>query len=882
MLDPNLYLPPLWPLPVSDVYRLLETTEKGLTEEEAKRRLLIFGPNSIDSCTPVNRYAIFGRQFKNPLIIVLLVAGATTLAIGDIHNSIFILAAALINALLGYYQEEKAEAALEHLKSYVTKRVRAIRSGIEHEIDAVDLVPGDLIRIHQGDRIPADARLVHVNDLDTDESILTGEALASHKSNREAPERAPLADQHCMIFSGTIATQGFGTAVVTATDERTQLGRIATLVTQTKKEKTPLQKALAEFAGRATGFVVTIAVLLFAVAHAEGLPLLDSFLIAVAILVAAVPEGLPIVITVILSIGVQRLAKQKAVVRQLSAAETLGSTTIILTDKTGTLTQAKMTLARVRLFDTEPLIKDSVNQEDFLIHTALLNVDVVVENPTEHHTGWRLLGKPLETALVRAAAERNIHFPSTREGRTALHILPFNSSNKFAASVYQMPANWFTPHFKKSEPYVLSILGAPETLLAMSDLPEAERKHILLTIQQMAASGERVVGVAIKEVESLNGFHLKDHTHLHGLRFLGTLSFRDPIRPGVPAALQAIERSGIRVIMVTGDHQGTAMAVAHEIGMSVKPTETIDGTGLDDMTADELAQHLDTLKIVSRISPEGKMKIVTAFQERGEVVAMNGDGINDAPALQRANIGIAMGTGADVSQDVADIVLLDDDFETIAAAVTEGRRILGNIRKAIIYLTSTLLNEILLIGGAIIVGLPLPINPLQILWINFFTDSFPGVALAFEKGLDVTHVPQKHQAAVFTGEMKFLIIANGLLSSILLFATYITMLRLDVDPELAKSFIFAALGTYSLFVVLGVRSLKRSIFSYNPFANKQLTISIVVGLGLTLATLYIPMFQKYFDVIALPLPWLGGVFAFGIINLLLVELTKFVFRRENN
>ncbi len=879
-VDHEIYKKPFWMLSLSEVFKHLQTSEQGLSLTEVEKRIALFGLNTIEERKPLNRVKIFLKQFKSPLIFMLLIAGGITLALRDTKDSFFILLAAVVNAALGYYQEQKAETALEHLRSYVTKRTRVIRAGRESEIDAEELVPGDVIRIIQGDRIPADARLIHVSDLDVDQSMLTGESLPVHKDNREAPEHAPLGDQHCMIFGGTVAVAGFGTAVVTATDAYTQLGQIAKLVNRPQENKTPLQKALAEFASRASGFVLIFATVLFFVASLSGISTINAFLIAVAVVVSAIPEGLPIVITIILAIGVQRLAKHKGIVRQLSAAETLGSTSVILTDKTGTLTQAKMTLAGIRIFEAEPAIKDAVSQEEFLLHTALLNVDVSIENPADHHNDWRLLGKPLEVALVKGAAQRNIHFPTIKSGKQVLHVLPFNSLNKFSASVYKMPSTWFAARFKKQEPYVLSLMGAPEMLLKMSDSSPAEHDRILSDIRIMANAGERVVGVAVKELESMDGFQIKNHEHLKGLRFLGTFSLRDPLRPTAIKALQTVEHSGIKVVIVTGDHEGTATAIARELGIQIGPENIIDGMALDEMSPTDLTSRLELLKIVSRVSPQGKMKIVKAFQARGDIVAMNGDGINDAPALKQANIGIAMGSGTDVSKDVSELVLLDDNFETIVAAVIEGRRILGNIRKAIVYMTSTILSEIVLIGGSLIIGIPIPINPLQILWINFFTDSFPGIALAFEKGLDVTHAPVRGGAGIFNGEMKFLIAVNGTISSLLLYGAYDLLLRMGFDPAIVRSFTYAALGTYGLLMVLSIRSLRRSIFSYNPFTNKALNFSIIGGIGLTFVVLYVPVLQRYFGTVALPPLWVAGVFVFGLCNLLLIELTKMFFQKE--
>lgn len=870
LLDGKTY----WSLPIKDVFSSLKTAQTGLTTSEAERRLKEYGPNVLERRKPATRLEIFARQLKSPLIFVLLIAGTVTLSLGDQTDAIFIFLAAFVNAFLGYYQEYKAQQALEHLKSYMTERVRVTRDGQEREIDTRDLVIGDIIHVATGDRIPADGRVIHQNDLQVDQSILTGESLPVEKTTQEAGEKAPVADQHSMIFSGTVVVQGFGQAVVTATDQKTQLGKIATLVALPQEDNTPLQKSLMKLTLKSTVFIFALAALMFFIAQGQGVPTLDAFLIAVAILVAAVPEGLPVVMTVILAVGVQRLAKKNGVVRKLAAAETLGSTSVILTDKTGTLTQAKMSLSRIRLFTDVDAA--------FLVHVALLNIDVVVENPTEDSSQWRFIGKPLEIALAKAAAEHHIHFPSVKEGKEALHILPFNSLNKFAASLYKMPVSWYSGKFKKTEPYILSIVGAPEILLKFSDISESDKANILAQIKTMADEGDRLVAVAVKEIDSIEDFNLKDHKHLKDLRFLGTISFRDPLRPGVAKAMEEVMGFGIRVIMVTGDHAGTARAIAREIGIEAEMSEIIDGTELDEMTEVELDRRIKTLKIVSRVSPDGKVKILKALQKTGEIVAMNGDGINDAPALNQADIGVAMGTGTDVSKDVSDLVLLDDNFETIVAAIKEGKKILDNIRKAIVYLGSTLFNEIFLIGGSLIMGLAVPINPLQILWVNFITDSFPGISLAFDERLDSlgNGAARINKKGIFTNEMRFLLGVNGTVSSLLLFFMYGWLLKSGYDEALVRTFIFGAFSSYSLFLIFAIRSLKSSIFSFNPFSNKYLLWSVLVGFAMTLIGIYVPFFQKLFNTVSLPGDWLIGIVLFGILNVVLIEMAKLLFQKS--
>ena len=559
----------------------------------------------------------------------------------------------------------------------------------------------------------------------------------------------------------------------------------------------------------------------------------------------------------------QRLAKRNGIVRRLSAAETLGSTSIILTDKTGTLTQAKMTLSRFRLF--------SESNPKELMHLALLNTDVVVENPKDAPADWRFIGKPLEIALAKAAAQHEIHFPSIKEGKEALHILPFNSLNKFAASVY---------HLKSS--YTLSLLGAPEILLKFSDLSEPERLDILSQVKHMADEGDRVVAVAVKEIDSLADFHLRDHTHLKHLKFLGTISFRDPLRPGTAAAFEEVKNLGIRVIILTGDHAGTARAVAREIGIEAGPHDIINGSELDSLSDEQLEHRLRTTKIVSRVSPDGKLRILLALKKSGEIVAISGDGVNDAPALHQADIGVAMGSGADVSKDVADLVLLDDNFETLVIAITEGRKILSNVRKAIVYLGSTLFNEIFLIGGSLIMGLASPLSPLQILWVNFFTDSFPAIGLAFDGRIDSNAKPASTSVkdGIFNNEMRMMIGVNGVVSSLLLFFMYGWLLQRGYDQLTVRTFIFGAFASYSLFLIFAIRSLRSSIFSYNPFSNRYLVISVLIGFALTLAGIYMPFFQHLFDTVALSPSWLFGIFLFGIFNVGLIEITKLLFKKD--
>lgn len=855
-----------WALPVHEVLDALETTANGLLQEEADERLKIFGKNVLAKRTRITKLKILLRQFKSPLIFLLLIAGGVTLALQDFKDAIFILAAALVNALLGFYQEGKAETALAHLKTYIRERMRVFRDNHEKEIDAAELVPGDVIHLSQGDRVPADCRLIYVNDFAVDQAILTGESLPVQKNTEAVSFQAVLADQNSMVFSGTVVVQGFANAVVCATGKYTELGKIAALVAKPERERTPLLEAINKFSIKASAILIALTALIFSFGVLSGGSWLDMFLISVAIVVSAIPEGLPIAMTVILAVGVQRLAWKKGIVRKLLAAETLGSTSIILTDKTGTLTEAKMELSEIKVYK-EDHIGDI---KELILKLAILNSDVVVENPGDPHFEWEIIGRPLEVALVRAAAKFDILAPKVRKEMKVIDYLPFNSVNKFSAAVV-----------RQNSKYLLSVFGAPEIILKFSNFSEAERRQIHRDVDKIAYGGARVLAVAVKEFGDLNEISLRQKNSLKELTFLGTLSLRDPLRKEVRDAINRVAQAGVRTLIVTGDHRGTAEFVAKEVGLVLNGESVIDGAELDALNDEDLKKRLPNLRVVSRVSPEGKLRIVKVFQEMGEVVAMTGDGVNDAPSLKEADIGVGMGSGTDVAKDVSDLVLLDDNFETIVEAVAEGRRIMQNIRKAIVYLLSTALDELILIGGSLLIGLSLPLNALQILWVNFFADSFPAIALAFEKKIDHwIDRPQPIHKGLLDQEMRFLIQVIGVLTSFLLLILYVSLLYLGIDEKLAHTFIFAAFGTYSLFLIFAVRSLKRSIFTYSPFSNPALLGSVILGLGLMAIAIYLPPLQKLLGTVPLPLNWLWGIVGLGIFNVFAIEFGKWIFRKR--
>lgn len=861
-MNSNIQNKNFWHLSFEETARLFETDiEKGLSAQEIKDRLSAFGKNTISTSKKAAGLKIFLNQLRSPLILVLIVAGIITLAISHYRDAIFIFIAVVVNSALGFYQENKAERALSEIKTYLRQRARVIREGQEREIDAEELVPGDIIRLAQGDRVPADARVIFINDFQVDEAVLTGESLPVSKSTNPSPESAGLSDQECMIFAGTLVTQGVCAAIVCRTDSSTELGKIASLIATSENEKTPLQKAIINFSIYSSIALAVLTVVVFGIGILAGYSGLEMFLTSVAIAVSAIPEGLPISMTVILAVGVERMAKRKGVVRKLIAAEALGSTTVILTDKTGTLTMAKMVMSKIIPFDNF--------DEQRVITRALTNANVLIENPHDDPDSWRMNGRIMENALVRSSGQRGMTFADITNKEHVLQSVPFNAVQKFSASLV-----------KESGKHLLVFFGAPDILVNHSSLSAKEKEAMLKQIDDLAFSGERVLGVATKETAYIENFSISKDLSPSHLSFNGLITFRDPIRPGIKHAIGRVQDAGVKTVILTGDHRGTAMAVAKEIGMKVDDQSVLDASELSKLSEDELKARLPHLAVISRVTPFDKLRIAKLYQEMGEVVAMTGDGVNDAPSIKQADVGIAMGSGTEVAQSVADLVLLDDNFETIVAAIEEGRQILGNIRKVLVYLLSNVTDGLILIGGSLLTGLPLPLNPLQILWVNFFTDSFPAVSYAFEKEPDgLKHKPLKRgKIKLFDPIMKFLILAIGLSTSILLFVIYYVLIRLGFDEIVVRTFIFAAFGTYTLLVALSVRSLDRSIFSYPLFSNKYLNGGILVGFVLMTAAIYVPGLQTVFNTVALPVVWVIGVISIGLLNIGLIEIAKWFFR----
>lgn len=853
-----------WSMSPTRAIEALGSSTSGLSIQEAKKRLKQYGKNEIESRRRLSKWSVILEQFKSPLILILVFAGTVTLFLEEWVNAVLIFATIFVNTALGFWQENKAETILENLRSYVVVRARIKRAGKEHDIEAHDLVPGDIIRVTQGDRVPSDARILFANNLEVDEAVLTGESLPVSKSVEPVSAVAPVPDQTCMLFSGTLVVQGYADAIVTETGSNTQFGRIAAMVSKREAESTPLQKAVKHFATRASFILGALTVSLFILGYLSGVDPLEMFFIAVAVGVSAVPEGLPIALTVILAIGVERLARRKGVVRKLLAAESLGSTNLILTDKTGTLTEAQMAVENVRPHDS-----GNEHAEEELLREAVLNTDVVIENPDAHPEKWDIIGRAMEASLVRFAGEQGVRYTDLLKRVKIIDRLPFNSDQKFSGVIFEYGGSRY-----------MSMLGAPEILLGFSKLDEKEKRRIENDLGKRAATGERLLGLVTKKT-TLSVF--PRNAKYEEFDYRGSIAFRDPLRTEVKDAIARILKSGVRTVIVTGDHKGTATYVANELGLLQKDSLVLTGAEIAVMSNRELDKLLPRVAVFARTTPEQKLRLVKLYEERGSIVAVTGDGVNDAPALKAADVGVAVGAGTDVAKSASDLVILDNNFLTIVKAIEEGRRILSNIRKALVYLLSDSVDELFLIGGALIFGVSIPLNALQILYVNFFSDSFPAIAFAFEtRAADQGVEKHDHNGApeIIDQEMRFLIFGIGMGSSALVFVLYYALLKLGFDEHFVRTAAFAVFSMYTLFAAFALRSLRQSIFSYNPFANLYLTGGVGIGIGLTLLGIYLPFLQKVLKTVALPLPWLISVLALGILNIVMIELVKLAYSQH--
>lgn len=855
-------------LPAEEVLRELRTSSEGLDGREAEQRLISYGPNALAEEKKTSAFGQFMKQFQSPLIYVLILASAISFAVGETVDGSVILLIVVFNAIIGFAQERKAEQALEALKQLAAPTAAVIRSGEEMEVASREVVPGDIIVVEAGDRIPADARLLEAVHLKTDEAALTGESVPVDKETSPLPEDTPLAERTNMVYSGTVVASGRGLGIVVATGNDTETGRIASAVHSAPAVETPIQRKLAQI-GRFLAIVgVGIAFVLVVIGLIHGFSLYELFFTAVAVAVSFIPEGLPAVVTIVLAIGVQRMAKRNAIVRKLPAVEALGSATVIATDKTGTLTQNEMTVraccTHEAVFEVtgqgyEPAGEfvvegQPVDPNDYPSLMKLLTVAVLCNDArfVRHEEQWTVAGDPTEGALLVAAHKAGLRPGAFDDEYPRLDEIPFESERKYMATL----------NHSKDDGALICVKGAPEQVLGMCEgiydgqrdvpLSEERRRGLLETNQSMAARAYRVLAIAYKPVP-------KDKTELrfedveHGLVFLGFMGMIDPPRAEVFEAVRAAKQAGIRIIMITGDNPVTAQAIASTLEI-LDDGEVVIGKDLERMTDDELTERIRHISVFARVEPQQKHRIVEALKRNGELVAMTGDGVNDAPALKRADIGISMGiTGTDVAREASDIVLADDNFATIVAAVEEGRTIFANLRKVVQYLLATNTGEILTFLTAIATGFPLPLLPVQILWVNLVTDGFAATPLSVEpKEEDVLRQPPRPpKEPIITARMTARIAGVAVIMAIgtLLLFGY----SLSRGIVYARTMAFATIAIFQLFNTLNARSPVRSVFRIGFFSNPWILVGVGTSFLLQISVIQLPILQRVFSTTTLSL-----------------------------
>jgi len=860
----------------------LKTSEIGLSSEEAGKRLGEYGPNELKEMKKESALEKFLGQFKNTLIIILIISAIIAAFLGEIVDALAIIVIVILNAVLGFVQDYRTEKALEALRKLAAPHARVMRDGNEVRIPARELVPGDILLIESGDKLAADARVIHAIDIRADESSLTGESTPVEKESAPLRRDAQLSERKNMLFMGTAVAYGRGTAVVTETGMNTQMGKIAEIIQETEEELTPLQKRLEKFGGQLgigiliicgivfiseilespelTGFILSMKLIEFLGSQR----LIELFLISVSLAVAAIPEGLPAIITITLALGVQRMVKRNSITRKLHAVETLGSTGVICSDKTGTLTKSEMTVRKLYVGEGyvevtgegyEP--KGDFIREDCRLHaekeadlSLLLRIGSLCNNShLDNEGGWKVSGDPTEGALVVAAEKAGIAQDELRRRFPRIEEIPFDSERKRMTTVHRTPGGT-EAYMKGACELVLELCSHALEGGRVEKLTARKRSEILKRNSEMADGALRVLACAYRKLAS------KDYSPEKVERdmiFVGLIGMMDPPREEVFDAVKRCERAGIRVVMITGDHKITAVAVARELGIIKKDSKVLTGEELDKLGEKGLEKVVEQVAVYARVSPQHKIMIVKALKAKGHIVAMTGDGVNDAPALKMADIGIAMGiTGTDVSKEASDMILVDDNFASIVAAVEEGRGIFDNIKKFIRYLLSCNAGEVLTIFLAPLLNLPIPLNPPQILMMNLVTDGLPALALGVDPtSLRIMERPPRNPKEDIVNPMLPSIAMAGLLiciGTLMVFGIYYNSTG---NLQLAMTVAFTTIVMFELFIAFACRDERATLLEAGAFSNPSLILATASSLILQLAVIYLPPLQPFFKTVPL-------------------------------
>ncbi len=869
-----------------------DSAPSGLTGAEAAQRLAQHGPNELQAAPTVSPWALLVAQFRNVLILILLGATALSAVLGHAVEAIAITVIVLFAVLLGFVQEYRAEKAMSALRALAAPTATALRDGEETEVAARDLVPGDVILLAAGDRVPADARLLEAFNLALQEAALTGESVPVHKHTALlADAQLPLGDRRNMAFAGTNVASGRGRALVTASGMATEFGRIAQMLQTVETGKTPLQVNLDKLGTQLARAAFAVVAIIVVLGLARGQPFIEMLVFGIALAVAVVPEALPAVVTISLALGVQRLVKRHALMRRLAAVETLGSTSVICSDKTGTLTRDEMTARRLWVdaawidvggsgyAPQGEFTRDGVAIDPLPALRELLTAGALCADAHVLHTDdgrWTLKGDPTEGALVVAAAKAGLHKARLETSFPRIDEIPFDADSKRMTTLHAVDGRT-----------VAYVKGAPEVIVAACDfvagdagelaLDPARRQAALAAARAMAAQALRVIAVARKAGATRSNV-------AQGLTLLGLVGLIDPPRPEAKAAIEACERAGIRPVMITGDHPLTAAAIARELGLLKADGRVITGAEVDALDDTAFAREVERISVFARVSPAHKLRAVTALQARGHVVAMTGDGVNDAPALKRADIGVAMGiTGTDVAKEAAAMTLTDDNFASIVAAVEEGRGIFGNIKKYLMFLLSSNIGEIGLMAGAALLGMPLPLTAVQILYVNLATDGLPALALAVDPPeLDLMQRPPRDaRTGIFTRGVVTLMLIAGAWSTLANLGLFAWALNSGRDAAHAMTMTFVSLVLIQFFNAYSFRSDRLSVL-HRPFANKWLNLAIGWELLLLAAVVYVPFLQGPFSTFALTLDDALIIIATAATILPVMEIAKAFARRTRS
>jgi Ca2+-transporting ATPase len=867
--------PPWHVLSVVEVAKRLDVDpEAGLSSEEAGRRAATYGSNEIREQRRRSAWRMLLDQFTEFMILVLIAAAIVSGVIGDAEDAIAIIVIVALNGVIGFVQEYRAERAVAALRLLAAPTATVRRNGYMATLPAAQLVPGDIVLLEAGGIVPADMRVLDAVQFKVDEAALTGESVPSEKATAPLREAdLPLGDRVNMAYKGTVATYGRGTGVVIATGMSTELGRIATLLSEDDARRTPLQRRLAQFGQRLALAALAVCGIVFGVGLLRGEPLVLMFLTAVSLAVAAIPEALPAVVTVSLALGARRMVKQNALIRRLPAVETLGSVTYVCSDKTGTLTQNKMRVEQLYADGMQvpaAHVPDAGAEPWRTLYTAL-----ALSNDATRHDRNEPLGDPTEVALYQAAADAGFDKMTLAASAPRVAEIPFDSARQCMTTLHRDAATIVS--FTKGAPE--RVVARCATTLRASDEEPLQAERILARAEEMAADGLRVLAVARRLWPDLPG-DLSPDTIECGLAFVGLVGLLDPPREEARDAVALCESAGITPVMITGDHPATARAIAARVGIAAHPGTIVTGQKLAHLSEETFGERVEQIRVYARVAPEQKIRIVKALQQRGEFVAMTGDGVNDAPALKQADIGVAMGvTGTDVAREAADMILLDDNFTTIVAAVREGRRIFDNIRKFIRYAVTCNSGEIWTIFLAPFLGLPIPLLPIHILWINLVTDGLPGLALAVEpheRGL-MERPPRPPQESIFAHGMWQHIIWVGLLMGGVSLSTqawaYYT------GSAHWQTMVFTVLALSQMGHVLAIRSESQSLFQQGVWSNRPLLGAVLLTTALQLMTIYVPFANPIFKTEALSAGELALSLVLSSVVFVAVEIEKWMVRR---